>query len=383
MKKLAILGSTGSIGRQTLEVIDWFPKDFKIAALTGGDNIELLAAQAEKYRPSLVVTANPEKYRELKESLPNFPAKIAAGEEALCEAAALRGCDMVIAAISGVAGLLPVWAGLKAGKEIALANKEVLVAAGEAVMALVRENNLRLLPVDSEHSAIFQCLKGNNEALHSLLITASGGPFRGRKPADLESITPDEALAHPNWSMGPKITIDSATLMNKGLEVIEAHWLFNLEYKNIKVLVHKESIIHSLVQYEDGSILAHLGPHDMRIPIQYALTWPKRKGNPLKHIDLAEISALHFERPDEEAFPCLGLAYQAGEQGGTFPAALNAANEELVWAFLKGKISFGDIPRLNEKILSRHHNFKGAGLEPYLAADAWAREILHKDYLNS
>lgn len=383
MKKLAILGSTGSIGRQTLEVADWFPQELQISALTAGGNIHLLAAQAQKYQPAFVVIADEKKYQDLKALLPGFKGEIAAGAAAVQAAASETDCDTVVGAISGVAGLLPIWAALEAGKAVALANKEVLVAAGAPVMELVKSKGLQLLPVDSEHSAIFQCLEQEGEALHSLIITASGGPFRGKSRAQLAAITPAEALAHPTWNMGQKISIDSATLMNKGLEVIEAHWLFDVDYADIRVVVHRESIIHSLVQYADGSILAHLGAPDMRVPIQYALTWPKRRANRLENIDLAAIGKLHFEEPDTENFPCLSLAYGAGEKGGTFPAVLNAANEELVWAFLRGEIPFGDIPRLNEKILSRHKGLKGAGLTPYLEADAWARAVLHKDYLKT
>lgn len=383
MKKLVILGSTGSIGRQALEVVSWFPADFGVYALTGASNLELLAEQAQKYRPPIVVISDESKYTELRALLPDYPGRILAGKQSLEEVAESGEADLVVAAISGVAGLAPVWRAISAGKTVCLANKEVLVSAGEAVMGLVREKGSVLLPVDSEHSAIFQCLQGNQDAVSSLVITASGGPFRGKTLAEMEKITPRQALAHPTWSMGPKISIDSATLMNKGLEIMEAHWLFNIPYAKIKVVVHRESIIHSLVQYGDGSMLAHLGPHDMRIPIQYALSWPRRLDNPLKELDLAEIGALHFESPDTTNFPCLALAYAAGQRGGTYPAALNAANEELVRAFLAGQISFGDIPRYNERVLEAHEGYSGSGLEPVYAADTWARELLKKDLLKT
>ena len=383
MRKIAILGSTGSIGRQALDICRWFKDEYTVTALTGGANVELLAAQAKEFTPALVVTANDDKYAELKALLPGFKGRIAAGEEAVTEAAILAEADTVLGAISGIAGLLPIWQALKAGKRVCLANKEVLVAAGAEVMALVNHNNLELLPVDSEHSAIFQCLRGNGDAVDSLLITASGGPFRGQTLAQTANYTPAEALAHPTWAMGPKISVDSASLMNKGLEVIEAHWLFNIPYDRIKVVVHPQSIIHSLVQYGDGSILAHLGPRDMRIPIQFALSWPKRLANPLKKLDLTEVANLSFEPPDLANFPCLALAYEAGQKGGTYAAALNGANEELVCAFLKGQITFGQIGEYNKKVLSRHQSFSGSGLAPYIAADQWAREVLKKDYLKN
>ncbi|MEG1501601.1 MAG: 1-deoxy-D-xylulose-5-phosphate reductoisomerase, partial [Clostridiales bacterium] len=274
-----------------------------------------------------------------------------------------------------------VWTAIEAGKDIAFANKEVLVAAGQAVMALVKEKNVAFLPVDSEHSAIFQCLEQDKSSVESLILTASGGPFVDFSQEQLAEVKAAAALCHPTWQMGSKVTIDSATMMNKGLEVMEAHWLFNIPYDKIQILVHQESIVHSLVQYGDGSLLAHLGPHDMRIPIQYALTYPRRRQNKLEKLDLAQVGSLHFRQPDFIKFPCLGLAYEAGIMGGTLPAVLNAANEELVGAFLKGEIGFLDIPRYIEKTLHRHELKPAKKLAAVLEADAWARAVVRKDYL--
>lgn len=298
MKKIALLGSTGSIGRQTLEVADWFTEEIEIIALAAYSNVDLLVKQVEKYRPSVVVIADESKYLELREKLDDYHGVVLAGPAGLVVAATLAEVNTVVAAISGIAGLLPVVEAIKSGKDIALANKEVLVSAGQLVMDLVRKHQVALLPVDSEHSAIFQCLEDDPEVVDYLLITASGGPFREWSAERLATATAQEALKHPTWQMGAKITIDSASLMNKGLEVIEAHWLFDLPFDQIKVVVHKESIIHSLVQYKDGSLLAHLGAPDMRIPIQYALTYPKRRANKLQNINLAGIGCLSFAEPD-------------------------------------------------------------------------------------
>ncbi len=380
MKRIALLGATGSIGRQTLDVVDWFP-DLRVTVLTGGANVELLAAQARRYQPELVVVAEEAQYAPLQQALSGFRGRVAAGREALLEAATWENCDVVVGAISGLAGLPPVWAALQAGKDVALANKEVLVAAGELVMPLAASQQVQLLPVDSEHSAIFQCLEQDRQAVAALLLTASGGPFRDWPVDQLEGITADEALRHPTWRMGPKITVDSATLMNKGLEVMEAHWLFQVDYEQIQVVIHPESIIHSLVQYADGALLAHLGPHDMRIPIQYALTYPQRRANRLERLDLAALGSLHFQPPDWLRFPCLGMAYEAGICGGTLPAILNGANEELVWGFLRGQIGFMDIPRGLEQVMKRSENQRQPDLETILAADAWARQVVRQDYL--
>lgn len=375
MKNIAVLGSTGSIGRQTLAVADCFPGEIGIKSLAGADNIELLAAQAHRYQPELVVTARAELVPALRAALPGFHGEIAGGPAALCQAASWDSVEMVLAAISGMAGLPPVWAAIAAGKDIALANKEVLVAAGEAVMAAVAARGVSLLPVDSEHSAIFQCLERDHSAVETILLTASGGPFRGLGRAELAKKTAAQALQHPTWNMGAKITIDSATLMNKGLEVIEAHHLFGMDYDRIRVVVHPESIVHSLVHYVDGAVLAQLGVHDMRIPIQYALFYPQRRANSLPKLDLAVVGALHFEQADVENFPCLSLAYAAGRAGGVLPAVMNGANEVVVQAFLRGEIGFLDIPTLVEQVMLQTPAIACPQMEidPYLQADAWAR----------
>lgn len=375
MKNIAVLGSTGSIGRQTLAVVDCFPGEIGIKSLAGADNIELLAAQARRYQPELVVTARAELVPALRAALPGFRGEIAGGPAALCQAASLDDVEMVLAAISGMAGLVPVWEAIAAGKDIALANKEALVAAGEAVMAAVSAKGLALLPVDSEHSAIFQCLERDHSAVEAILLTASGGPFRGLGRAELCLKTAAQALQHPTWRMGAKITIDSATLMNKGLEVIEAHHLFGMDYDRIRVVVHPESIVHSLVEYADGALLAQLGMHDMRIPIQYALFYPQRRANSLPKLDLAAVGPLHFEQADVENFPCLSLAYAAGRAGGVLPAIMNGANEVLVQAFLRGEIGFLDIPALVEQVMAQAPAIvcSQTEIEPYLEADTWAR----------
>lgn len=380
-KDIVILGSTGSVGRQTLDVVDWFGGQLRVRALAAHSNVQLLSQQARRYRPQLVAIAAENKYAELKALIPDFQGQIMAGAEGLLAAATCAEADTVVAAISGVAGLKPVIAAIEAGKNIAFANKEVLVAAGRLVTRLAQEKGVALLPVDSEHSAIFQCLEADRSAVDCLLLTASGGPFRDWPAEKIAQVRAEEALKHPTWQMGPKITIDCASLMNKGLEVIEAHWLFAMPYERIRVLVHKESVVHSLVQYSDGSILAHLGPADMRIPIQYALTYPVRQANPLAAIDLADIGSLSFARPDLEKFPCLALAYAAGKAGGTFPAAMNGANEELVHAYLKGQISFAQIGHNIEAALAAHQSGDDGDLADILAADAWARDFVKKEVL--
>lgn len=378
MKTLSVLGSTGSIGRQTLDVVDWSPEgEFRIAALAAFSNVELLTEQALRYQPELVVIVDENKYAQLKDALAQagVSCRIACGAEGVIEAATLSSVDMVVAAISGVAGLLPVIRAIEAGKDIALANKEVLVAGGHIVMDLAREKGVQMLPVDSEHSAIWQCLpKDGSGGVESLLLTASGGPFRDFTKEQLMAVTPAQALAHPTWNMGPKISIDSSTLMNKGLEIIEAHWLFDVPYEKIQVVVHPQSIIHSMVQYQDSAILAHLGYPDMRVPIQLALTWPKRKANALKRIDFADLAKITFGAPDYDRFPCLALAKEAGNAGGSMPVVLNGANEVLVWRFIRGEIGFWDIPTGVEKVLALHQRVENPDLDTILAVDLWSRE---------
>jgi len=375
VKKLSILGSTGSIGTQTLEVLEWLPGDFQVAALTAQNNDKLLAAQAKKWLPEVVAIGDTKAYRSLKAALSGLPCTVLAGEEGILAAATLVSADMVVDGISGVAGLLPVIAALSHGKDVALANKEVLVAAGHMVTALAEAKGVRLLPVDSEHSAIFQCLAAASGGAKTLLLTASGGPFRDWDKKDLAGITPSMALKHPTWSMGQKITIDSATLMNKGLEIIEAHWLFQMAYEEIQVVVHPQSIIHSMVQMNDGAVLAHLGYPDMRVPIQFALTYPRRLANPVRPLDFAALGQLTFQAADEEKFSCLALAKAAGKAGGTAPAVLNAANEILVGAFLAEKIGFLDIPVMIEKVMNRHNIVENPDLETVLAADQEGRRL--------
>lgn len=377
MKYIALLGSTGSIGRQALEVTDWFPEEFSIIALAAHSNVDLLAEQVKKYQPQVAVIYDADRYLDLKERLPFFKGEILTGMEGLIAAATLEQADVVLTAVSGVIGLQPTLQAIAAGKDIALANKETLVAGGSLVMPLAKEMGVKILPVDSEHSAVFQCLEAG-ESIEKILLTASGGPFRTYPKEEMETITPAMALKHPTWQMGAKITIDSATMMNKGLEVIEARWLFDIPFEDITVVVHPQSVIHSMVLYQDGSILGHLGKTDMKIPIQYALTYPRRLRNDLERLDFGKLKEITFEEPDFNKFPCLKLAYEAGQAGGTYPAVLNGANEVLVQKFLQGEIGFMDIPRRIEGILKKHEMIQKPTLEDLLTSDRWAREMLEE-----
>jgi 1-deoxy-D-xylulose-5-phosphate reductoisomerase len=373
MKRLAILGSTGSIGRQTIEIISHYPDRFQVLALTAGRNVHRLAEQARQLKPELVVVENADSAKELRGMISNS-IEVMVGDEGLIAAATHPQAELVVVAVVGARGILPTLAAIDADKDIGLANKESLVAAGELVMAKAKERQVRILPIDSEHSAVFQCLQGQDpDHLAKIILTASGGPFRTYTNEQLEVVTPKEALRHPNWDMGAKITIDSATLMNKGLEVIEAHWLFGLPYEQIQVLVHPQSIVHSLVELVDGSVLAQLGPPDMRLPIQFALTFPERWPAPWPRLSLADVGSLTFAEPNKELFPCLSLAYAAGKEGGTMPAVLNAANEEAVEAFLQERIAFLDIPRVIGEVLETHQNKGRPTIDDTLAADRWAR----------
>ncbi|MGI6559191.1 MAG: 1-deoxy-D-xylulose-5-phosphate reductoisomerase [Limnochordia bacterium] len=373
MKRLAILGSTGSIGRQTIEIISHYPDRFQVLALTAGRNVHRLAEQARQLKPELVVVENADSAKELRGMISNS-IEVMVGDEGLIAAATHPQAELVVVAVVGARGILPTLAAIDADKDIGLANKESLVAAGELVMAKAKERQVRILPIDSEHSAVFQCLQGQDpDHLAKIILTASGGPFRTYTNEQLEVVTPKEALRHPNWDMGAKITIDSATLMNKGLEVIEAHWLFGLPYEQIQVLVHPQSIVHSLVELVDGSVLAQLGPPDMRLPIQFALTFPERWPAPWPRLSLADVGSLTFAEPNKELFPCLSLAYAAGKEGGTMPAVLNAANEEAVEAFLQERIAFLDIPRVIGEVLETHQNKERPTIDDTLAADRWAR----------
>ncbi len=377
-KRVAVLGSTGSIGCQTLDVIDRFPDKFEIIGLAAGYNMDKLAQQVEKYRPRLVSIGKNEDISKLRDLLKG-KVRVTAGVEGMIEVAVLDEVDIVVTSITGTIGLIPTIEAIKAGKDIALANKETLVAAGELVMSLVRENGIRFLPVDSEHSAIFQCLNGEKRSeISKLILTASGGPFINKTREELLTVRVEDALKHPNWAMGRKITIDSATMMNKGLEVIEARWLFDIEFNQIEVLIHPQSIIHSMIEFVDGSIIAQMGMPDMRIPIQYALTYPDRWKNDFPRLNLLSIGKLSFQKPKTDVFPCLELAFEAGIQGGTMPAVMNAANEQAVAMFLEGRINFTDIPALIERVMVNHCMIPVPGLQEILQSDGWARDEMKR-----
>lgn len=374
-KGLIILGSTGSIGTQTLDVIRALPGRLRVVGLAaGGGNLDLLEQQAREFHPRAVAVAEPAGAAELRRRLAGEPIEVLGGREGLLQIAAWDGADVVLGAMVGFAGLEPTLAAIRAGRDIALANKETLVAAGALMTQEARACGVRLLPVDSEHSAIFQCLQGAPAGgLKKIILTASGGPFRGWSRDRLVGVSVADALKHPRWVMGRKVTIDSATLMNKGLEIIEAHWLFDMPVENIEVMVHPQSVVHSMVEFHDGSVVAQLGPTDMRLPIQYALTYPDRPANPFPRLDLAAQGSLTFERPDVEAFPSLKYATQAVTIGGTMPAVVNAANEVAVETFLSGHLDFLGIPRVVEHVMARHTPVPAAALEAVLQADAWAR----------
>ncbi len=375
MKSLSILGSTGSIGLSTLDVVRQHPERFSVTGLAEGHDIGLLAEQIREFKPVIVSVRDERSAQLLREQLGAEQPEIHWGIEGAATVAASDGSDMVVSAIVGAAGLQPTLSAIKAGKDIALANKETLVVAGELVMSLVKKHKVTLLPVDSEHSAIFQSLTGHRmEDIERIILTASGGPFRLTSADELKKVGPEQALKHPQWSMGAKITIDSATLMNKGLEVIEAHWLFGMPADKIGVVVHPQSIIHSMVEYIDGCVMAQLGAPDMRAPIAYAIAWPERCESGIKKLDLAQIGTLTFENPDTERFPSLRLAFDALRAGDTFPAVLNAANEIAVAAFLDKKTGFTDIPALVDKTMQKHEAFAPSSLEEYLEADRWARD---------
>jgi 1-deoxy-D-xylulose-5-phosphate reductoisomerase len=382
-KKISIIGSTGSIGRSTLDVVRRFPDRFEVVALGAGSNVALLLEQILEFGPRLVSVKDAQASRMLENLLgagrSDRRPEIFYGREAHSMVASCPESDMLVSAMVGAAGLLPTLSAIKAGKDIALANKETLVAAGEIVTTAAAAGKVKILPVDSEHSAIFQALQGNQrKTLDRLLITASGGPFFGKSRLELETVSPEAALCHPNWSMGPKITIDSATMMNKGLEVIEAHWLFSVPLDRISVYIHPESVIHSMVEYVDGSIIAQMGVPDMRIPIAYALSYPERLPTACSRLDLFRLQKLSFYPPDEEKFPCLGLAFEACRKGSTMPAALNAANEVAVHAFLNKKIGFYDIPYVIGKVMASHNPETKPDLDAILKTDEWAREEASK-----
>lgn len=378
-KGLAILGATGSIGTQALEVYESYPDHFDLQVITAQSNADLLIQQALKYQPNAVVIGDESKYNVVKEALWSSDIHVYAGEEALSQVVEFSEVDIVLTALVGYAGLKPTMAAIQAGKNIALANKETLVVAGELITTLAREKGVNIYPVDSEHSAIFQCLPGEFEnPIEKIYLTASGGPFRGWKTEALQTVTKAQALKHPNWSMGAKITIDSATLMNKGLEVIEAKWLFGLKNEQIDVIVHPQSIIHSLVQFQDGSMKAQMGLPDMKLPIQYALTYPKRFPTNFPRFSFMDYPQLTFEQPDRQTFRNLDLAYQALEKGGTAACALNAANEVTVQLFLEDKIAFLDIARINELVMNSVDFVAHPQYEDYVAVDTQARQAALK-----
>lgn len=373
MKHISLLGSTGSIGKQTLEVVAANPDKLKVRALAAHRSDELLEQQIRQFEPDIAVLSDKDAAARLAARY-HGKTKILAGDEGLLAAATYDGADTVLASMVGYAGLRPTLAAIEYGKNIALANKETLVAAGSLVMAAVRKHGVSLTPVDSEHSAIFQSLRGGAEKeVKRLIVTASGGPFRGKKRSELENVTLAQCLKHPNWSMGPKVTLDSSTLANKGLEVMEAHWLFDMPYDKIDVVVHPQSIVHSLVEFCDGSVIAQLGEPDMRLPIQYALSWPDRFDYSFEQLDLVKAASLTFEAPDLEAFPSLKIAVDCGKAGGTLPCAFNAANEEAVNAFLHDKIKYLDIPYITAAVTQAHDNVAEPQIEDIEQADAWAR----------
>lgn len=374
MKKIAILGSTGSIGTQALDVVRHLPEEFSVEVLAANSNVELFARQIEEFRPKLAVLADEAAYKKL--SARKFKGtELAGGRQAFIDAAAYDSVEVVLTAMSGFAGLEPTIKAIKARKDIALANKETLVVAGELIMKLAEVYGVKILPVDSEHGAFFQCLQGeDSRTINKLLLTASGGPFRGKKLDDLRNVTVNEVLAHPTWNMGKKITVDSATLVNKGFEVIEAKFLYGVDYDQIQVVVHPQSIVHSMIEFNDGSIIAQLAAPDMRLPIQYALTYPRRLPSPVKRLDFWQMNALTFEKPDAETFQGLKFAYEAGREGGTLPCAFNAANEVAVNAFLRGRIKFLNIYDTIDDVMWRRPVKQNPTLEDLLEEDRLSRE---------
>ena len=380
MKAISILGSTGSVGVTTLDVAARFSDRFRVVAMAAGRNLDLLTEQVKRFHPELVSVATPELARELAARIGAQRVTIVHGLEGAIAVATHPAAKLVMSALVGAMGLQPTLAAIKAGKDIAFANKEVLVVAGALITAAASENRVRLLPVDSEHNAVFQCLEGRGrESLKRIILTASGGPFRERAADSFESITVEQALKHPTWRMGSKVTIDSATLMNKGLEVIEARWLFDLKPAQVSVVIHPQSVIHSMVEMIDGSVIAEMAIPDMAIPVAYALGYPERLPmTHLKPLSLAENSRLTFEEPDLGRFPCLRLAYEALAAGHTMPACLNAANEELVAGFLAGRVRFIDIPRHIETVMQRHHNSAARTIEDLLETDGWARAAVRE-----
>ncbi len=376
MKKIAILGSTGSIGTQTLEVVE-NQKDIEVTALAAGSNIRLLETQIRKFQPKIACVWREDKAKELAAAVKDLPVRIVSGMEGLMEAATEKSAEIVVTAVVGMIGIRPTIAAMEAGKDIALANKETLVTAGHIIMPLAKDKGVKVLPVDSEHSAIFQCLNGeNNKTVHKILLTASGGPFRGKTRKELETVQVEDALNHPNWSMGRKITIDSSTMVNKGLEVMEAKWLFDVEMDQVQVVIQPKSVIHSMVEFDDGAVMAQLGTPDMKLPIQYALYYPERRFLPGERLDFWNIGQITFEKPDMVNFPGLKLAYRAGKTGGTLPAVFNAANERAVAKFLNKEISYLTITEMIEGAMNGHTVKENPSVEEILEAEAAAYEYI-------
>jgi len=374
MKNISVLGSTGSIGTQALEVAD-ICQDVCIKGLSANSNIELLEKQIRKYKPEKACIMKSELYNELKIKTADTSTEIVCGESGLCEIAALGSADMVLTSVVGNVGLVPTVTAIKEKKKILLANKETLVTSGSIIMPLAKENGVEIIPVDSEHSAIFQCLRGDeHNRISKILLTASGGPFFGRKREELEAVTKKDALRHPNWSMGAKITVDSASMMNKGLEIIEARWLFDVDVDDIEVYVHRQSIVHSMVEFEDNSVIAQLGIPDMKLPIVYAINYPNRSTAVNEKLNLFEVGSLTFEKPDTENFECLSIAVEAIKKGGSAPTAMNAANEIAVERFLNDEIRFVEIPEIIKQTVSAHRFIENVNISDVLRTDAWARE---------
>lgn len=377
MRKIAILGSTGSIGTQTLQVVRNNPADLQVTALAAGSNITLLEEQIREFHPELVAVWDEKNAARLRTMVSDLSVRIVSGMDGLLEVAVQKQSDILVTAIVGMIGIRPTIAAIQAGKDIALANKETLVTAGHIIIPMAKEYHVDILPVDSEHSAIFQCLRGeNSKSIHKILLTASGGPFRGRNREYLEQVTLADALKHPNWSMGRKITVDSASMVNKGLEVMEAKWLFGVEMQDVEVVVQPQSIIHSMVEFEDGAVMAQLGTPDMKLPIQYALLYPERRFLPGKRLDFAQLTSIQFEKPDMEVFRGLKMAYQAGTEGGTMPTVFNAANEYAVACFLEEKIRFLEIYDMIESCMEAHSRIENPSVEQILEAQRWTDEYI-------
>ena len=379
MRHLAILGSTGSIGTQTLEVVE-NNEDMKVVALAAGSNIDLVEQQIRKFHPEVVCIYREEKARELARRVADENVSVLYGMDGLTACATVASADVVVAAVVGMIGIRPVIEAIKNGKDIAFANKETLVTAGHIIMPMIKQHQVLLTPVDSEHAAIFQCLNGERHGeISKILLTASGGPFRGKKREELAHVTVEDALKHPNWSMGRKITIDSSTMVNKGLEVMEARWLFDVDYDHIQVVIQPQSVIHSMVEFVDGAVMAQLGTPDMKLPIQYALTYPQRRNLPGERLDFSKLTDITFEKPDPETFRGLALAYEAGRQGGSMPTVFNAANEKAVAMFLDRKIGYLDIPEIIEKCMNDHHKISNPSLDEILAVEAEVYAKIEKE----